>query len=366
MTNIKKRLRIFGVGDIMLGDHPIRIGSGVASQIKKQKKDYIFSKVSEEFKKADLVFGNLETILSSKDIISGNLQSNSLRGSESSVKSLVDAGFDVLNIANNHAMDHGTRPFLDTIDSLKSNNIKVIGISDSEENAVIKIKGIKLGIIGFSLRPDQSGNKVLYSNGSKEMLLEKVKNLKPNVDYILLSLHWGNEFVNIPSKDQIKLSHDLVDAGANIILGHHSHVMQGVEKYKGAIISYSLGNFVFDMWQLRTRISGIIDIKIEESGLDYEMIPVFIDSNFRPYLVDDKKAKRFTEYFDKISSSDVFDIESRSVSDYNSLVSRQREKYRSSIKIFFLSNIFNYRITYLYHFLKNFLYKKINFSIKNK
>ena len=210
-----------------------------------RKKIFIFKKIVDVLSQGDIVFGNLEVVLSDYKK-KNSYESLMLRGSPYFVDQLKNLNFKLLNIANNHIQQHGNSPFYNTIDILKQSKIKIIGVNYLQPQ-IIESKGIKLGFFGYSLRPEENNSKVLYSQGNKKKIISDINKIKKKVDYIIISLHWGDEYINLPSISQINFAHDIIDAGADIILGHHPHVLQPVEKYKSGIIAYSLGNFVSDM-----------------------------------------------------------------------------------------------------------------------
>lgn len=105
-------------------------------------------------------------------------------------------------------------------------------------------------------------------------------------------MHWGDEYINLPSIFQIYFAHDIIDAGADVIIGHYPHVLQPVEKYKGRIISYSLGNFVSDMCSETTKKSMILKIIFNQNQIKkVELIPIYINKNYQPEISTNKKTK---------------------------------------------------------------------------
>ncbi|MBI2633913.1 MAG: CapA family protein, partial [Parcubacteria group bacterium] len=113
---------------------------------------------------------------------------------------------------------------------------------------------------------------------SEEEIAEQVRELKTNSDFVIVSFHWGEEYQDFPSEKQRSLAHKIIDAGANIVMGHHGHHLQPVEKYKNGLILYSLGNLIFDqMWSEKTRLGALVKVSWYENGnLDYEILPTKI------------------------------------------------------------------------------------------
>ena len=162
------------VGDIIAGDHPHFLGIGVGSAVKHGL--YVFEHVEKVFTEADIVFGNLETVLSDYGK-TNSYESLILRGRLGFIKQLKRAHFSVLNIANNHIQQHGEQCLFDTVSILQQNGIKVIGI-DNLQPQIISSKGIKFGFLGYSLRPEQYSDEVIYSQGTKEKIVLDINKAK--------------------------------------------------------------------------------------------------------------------------------------------------------------------------------------------
>jgi poly-gamma-glutamate synthesis protein (capsule biosynthesis protein) len=231
-----------------------------------------FEKVKKVFQDKDVLFGNLETVLSNRGKVAE--KAVVLFTSPDKVVRLKDAGFDILNIANNHIMDLGVEGVNETLDVLNQNNLRFIGCS-------IRINGI-----------------------DEENIIKEIRSLKPECDAIILSLHWGTENIFYPSPKQIALAHKLIDSGATIILGHHPHVIQGIERYKNGLIAYSLGNFQFNhsISYSPNNQSFIFTIELTKDGLEaYDVIPVKIDDDFVPYVPTEEEQEEIRGFITEIS-----------------------------------------------------------------
>lgn len=245
-----------------------------------------FENIKEIFKDKDILFGNLETVLSNQG--RETEKAVSLHTSPDKVNYLKDAGFDALNVANNHIMDLGVEGFNETLKTLTKNNINFIGARDNpEQNYVILDKqGIKLGFLGYSNSGYILPEKNIWINKLElKKIIKDIEFIKQKCDFVIVSLHWGIENVFYPSPKQINLAHELIDSGATIILGHHPHVIQGIERYKHGLIAYSLGNFQFDPYvsDSPNNQSFILTIELSKNGLeDYNITPIKIDSDFIP------------------------------------------------------------------------------------
>ncbi len=281
--------KLVAVGDIFL-------------QARKNK--HPFEAVRGLFIDKDILFGNLETVLSNrgKEIE----KAVSIHTSPDKVKFLKESGFDILNIANNHIMDLGWEGFNDTLEVLNQNGLRFIGAGNRKFNQpdiIIERKGIKFGFLGYCEYGFKNCKEDLFINKVDEnVITTQIKNLKLKSDIIIISLHWGTENVFYPSLAQIKLARNLIDAGAILVLGHHPHVVQGIERYKNGLIVYSLGNFQFVTGREKNRKSIILSVEINQNGIeDYKIIPAKINEDFIPYVMNNQKTQEMLSFIDTIS-----------------------------------------------------------------
>ena len=280
-------LKLLAVGDICL---------------KTKNNMHPFENVKSAFRDKDILFGNLETVLSNrgKEVEKATL----LHTFPDKVTYLKDAGFDILNVANNHLMDLGWEGFNDTLEVLNRNDLKFIGAGNQKFNhsyTIVERKGIKLGFLGYYEGGFKNFEKGIYINRiNEDDICRDIRNLKSKCDAVIVSLHWGIENVFYPSPKQIKLARNLIDAGSSLVLGHHPHVVQGIERYKNGLIVYSLGNFQFIYDSSRDSI--ILTVRINKNGIeDYKIIPVKIDENFIPYVMNNQDTQEMLSFIDKIS-----------------------------------------------------------------
>ena len=282
-------LKLMAVGDIIL-------------QTRNNK--HPFENVRGAFEAKDILFGNLETVLSNqgKEAEKAVL----LHSPPEKVRWLKEAGFDILNIANNHILDLGTDGFYETLKVLKESNLTFIGANDTgaPSYTVLDNQGIKLGFLGYTQGGFSLPEKGVWINKIKSVdIITDIESIKPQCDFVIVSLHWGTENVLYPHPQQIDLAHRLIDAGATVILGHHPHVIQGIERYKHGLIAYSLGNFQFDskVSYTKTNNSIILCLDFSKEQLEsYYMIPVIIDQNFAP-TVSKEASQELLNLIDNIS-----------------------------------------------------------------
>lgn len=366
-VNNDESIHLCAVGDVSLGDHPVCFGHGVRSMIDKHGLPFLFDKTSDALSHADIVFGNLETVLP-KDIDSAELFDMEMKGKSEYASELAKVGFNVMSVANNHAMQHGDMAFKDTVSILKENNITPIGVNDANGSSCFfyNKKSTKIAMIGYSFRPEKySKTGALYAVGEEQSVLGQIKQLKKNGVQIIVSLHWGEEYLHYPSIEQVRLARDIIDAGACLILGHHPHVLQGVEEYNNGIIVYSMGNYIFDMWQIRTRETMIFECHIDQNGIkSHSYLPIYVNQYFQPFILTGERAKKLNSkiqnYSKAIDSISKIKDSEKAMLEYNGAAEKAYTKYRMESYIYFIRNIYKYKPAVLINSLTRFIKRRLN------
>lgn len=233
------------VGDVMLG-------RGVARICTEQGSDYPFLRVAPLLRQADLTFGNLESPLT--DLPTRFPRVNALRGSPEMAGALRRAGFDVLSLANNHAIDYGRPGLAQTRQVLRQAGIVPVGAGPTlpvaEQGVVVLARGLPVGFLAFSNFPytdfvhDPARESIVLL--SEEALRRTVPPLTRRCAILVVSFHWGREGDRTVTEEERRLAHLAVDLGADLVVGHHAHVRGEIEQYRGRLIAYCLGNLVFD------------------------------------------------------------------------------------------------------------------------
>lgn len=287
-----KEVVLCAVGDILLD-------RGVRAQIKNDY-DYPYRKVKNVLGGADITFGNLECPITNDGTPALKRPSLLFRAEPENAIAIKKAGFDILNLANNHTMDYGSEGIINTMKTLKKYNVNYIGgghdYREARKPLYIKKKGCKIGFLGYSIFPPEGyisfSDRADVAKVYIETLKEEVESAKKNCDFLVVSFHWGKEFEFYAGKMQKELAHTVVDSGGDLILGHHPHVLQGIEKYKNSLIFYSLGNFVFDRQIPNgTDETIIVKFKIKNKKLqEVNIIPIKI-KNCQPYVAEDIEAE---------------------------------------------------------------------------
>lgn len=195
--------------------------------------NYFFENVKSVFEEDDLTIVNFEGTLT--DSTTREDKQFAFKADKSYAEILTDGFVEAVNLANNHSKDYGEQSYNDTMDALDEAGITNFGY---DRVAIKKVKGIKVGLVGTYVLADGLGVKA-----SMEKNIQDLKDEGAQV--IIASFHWGEEKAEYPNDVQVELAHAAIDAGADLVLGHHPHVLQGIEQYKGKNIVYSLGNFCF-------------------------------------------------------------------------------------------------------------------------
>lgn len=265
---------LFG-GDVMLG-------RSVNTRIAKHA-DYSwpFRKISTQLSDADLTVINLESPFRSG--CSSTDSGMVFCANPLSVQGLVESGIDVANLANNHIGNQGEKGIQETLSVLTNAGIGTIG----QESPYIKIiKGTKVALLGFNDIPPYLPE---ITQATEKNIKEHVAKVRPNADIVIANFHWGNEYSG-HSLRQEELAKIAIDAGADVVMGHHPHWVQDIAEYKGKPIYYSLGNLVFDqMWSKETRMGLIVKLTFEGKNLvNQELLPVEIFDYGQPAMVNPK------------------------------------------------------------------------------
>jgi hypothetical protein len=307
-VNLPATVSIKAVGDIIPG-------TNFPYNKLPENKERLFEDVKPQLQGADILFGNFESTLtdypySAKGAGGGRLFA--FRTPPSYAKILKDAGFNILSVANNHSYDFHEQGFKDTIKNIDSNGMKAVGKRDQ---IVYKtVKGVRFAFIGFSNYGDVHNSLLEIEAGQKV-----VKKAKQNADIIVISVHAGSEgtgALNVRNRTEffygenrgnmVLFSRKMIDAGADLILGHGPHVTRALELYKGKLIAYSLGNFM-GYRTLSTAgelgVSLILDVKMNPQGdfVSGKIIPIELDNRGIPYVDNDFRSVRLIR---RLTSSD--------------------------------------------------------------
>lgn len=276
-------LQVMLTGDLLLD-------RGVRTEIERTGVDSLFVPwIDSLFTNSDVVVANLEC--PATKIKAPVHKKYIFRGEPEWLPALRRHGITHLNLANNHSIDQGRRGLIDTRDNILAADITPIGAGSTMDEAaapvllassprnVWLIASLRLALENYAYLT----NRPCVSQESMDALLARIQQLRTTDPqcYIIVSLHWGGENTMHPILQQIVDAHRMIDAGADILVCHHSHTLQDIEQYHGHSIYYSIGNFIFDLSKPHQRQACIVNIKITGTASKVETIPVSI-INCRP------------------------------------------------------------------------------------
>jgi gamma-polyglutamate biosynthesis protein CapA len=279
-------IELVAVGDILLD-------RGVARRIGREGAGRVFADVKGEVAGADVAVGNLENPLASR--CRRAAKKITFQARPAHADALAGVGLDLVSLANNHTLDCGRGGLLETLDHLKERGLRWAGAGPTraaaEAPVVLTVKGIKIAFVAFTDVEPLHGRRLDVRDGvaraSAPALRRVVAAAREGADAVVVSLHWGVEYASRPSARQRELAQAAVGAGADLVLGHHTHTLQGLEAFttgrtaRRALVAYSLGNFVFDSPpSLGRRVveSVILRCRFGRDGLrSAEVLPVVLD-----------------------------------------------------------------------------------------
>ena len=311
LPQVSEEVSLVAVGDISYS-------RGVERIVRKENNaNYTFLKIQDYLKSADLVFGNLETpITQGSGIPDFEMIFRSNPGTEQALK---QGGFSILSLANNHTPNFGEKGLKDTFNFLENARIKYVGAGQNEQEAYqpvyIENKGIKFAFLAYNdtdVVPayyEASANRFGTAFMRIDKMIEAVKEAKQKTDFVIVSMHAGIEYADKPNNSQINFAHAAVDAGADLVIGHHPHVVQTLGKYKGKYIFYSLGNFVFDQPQSEETKEGLaIKVYFAKNGINkISLLPVVMENLAQPRMANQNEAEKILQRLDfSLASQGVY------------------------------------------------------------
>jgi len=266
-TSLGGKIEIIATGNVMLGR------TVMTTSLDKEDVYYPFRKVKDVLNSADLLFINLENPI--VENCPRTYEGFKFCTTPGIAQGLNFAGVDIANLANNHTLNYGEEALISTSNILGDMGISFVGLGD----LVIKeIDGVKFGFLGFDF----------FSKDPKEEDFDLIKESSEKVDILLVGVHWGVEYTSKPTLFQREWAKKIIDAGADVIIGHHPHWVQDMEYIDGKPVFYSLGNFVFDqMWSEETRKGLAVKLVFEGKDLaDIVKLPIYMKNWAQPEFVN--------------------------------------------------------------------------------
>lgn len=296
-------LTVSVVGDCTLGtDETFDYSTSLNAYFDNYGSSYFFQNVKTIFSADDLTIANFEGTLTESDARED--KTFAFKAPASFAKILTDGNVEAVTTANNHSHDYGEQGFTDTLNALDAEGITHFGY---DETAVMDIKGVKVGLVGiYELKDHMERAQQVKDN------IAKVK--EEGAQLIIVIFHWGNEKEEVPDSNQIALGRLAIDEGADLVCGHHPHVLQGIETYKGKNIVYSLGNFCFGGNSAPSDMDSMIfqqTFTITEDGVQADnvtnIIPCSISSeygynNYQPTPAEGEEAQRIKNKIEERSA----------------------------------------------------------------
>ncbi|WP_373232855.1 CapA family protein [Cohnella sp.] len=288
--------------------------------------DYPYRKAKEILSAADITAGNLESSITTRGTAAENKQ-YLFRAPPETLPAIKEAGFDYLSLANNHSMDYGWEGLSDTMDSLDDIELQHSGSGNDDVEAFtpayIERKGITVAFVSVTrVVPEPSWKADRNHAGvaeaySPNRAVGAIKEAKKNADLVVVMVHWGEERSEKPIAHQTDLGHRFVDAGADLVVGSHPHVLQGIEAYKGKWIAYSLGNFVFSTTtSSKTSETGVLNAECDKAGACSLTFHPMFATNSQPAPMDPVKGKELLKRLSTLSIGAAVEEDGSIVADH--------------------------------------------------
>jgi poly-gamma-glutamate synthesis protein (capsule biosynthesis protein) len=300
-------LVVSAVGDIMLdaSSRPIMDGMGY---------DYPYVQVRQYFSNSQIVFGNLEGPLTDRGTPENDKKFVFHSPPAKVSAALKNAGFNVVSLANNHMLDYGAEGLAQTVETLDTAGIQHAGagadIMAARKPALLTINGQRIAILAYSLTLPENFYAGAKNAGTafahEDQVHDDIVAARKQADIVLVSFHWGQEGKTELRDYQTRIGHLAIDSGASAVIGHHPHILQGIERYKDGIILYSMGNFTFGSYSGHSTRSAIAQLHFRNGRLQQlQMIPINVNNfevQFQPQPLKDDAADAVIDTLHKLSA----------------------------------------------------------------
>jgi poly-gamma-glutamate capsule biosynthesis protein CapA/YwtB (metallophosphatase superfamily) len=300
-------LHVIAVGDIMLG-------GSAAPEMKIYGYDYPFLNVLPLLQGSQIVFGNLEGPLTHRGKRFKDKQFTFRSPPDKVAPALATAGFNLVSLANNHSMDYGDEGLRDTMAALDKVGIRYAGagmnLSQARKPAVMEIGGTRVALLAYALTfPEEfwaTAKNPGMPYGHEAHVRADVAAARTHSEIVLVSFHWGQEGKTELREYQSMLAHAAIDSGADAVIGHHPHILQGIERYRDGIILYSLGNFVFGSYSKNAKTSAIARLTFRDGKLtQLRMKPINVlnpEVVFQPRILEGVDADAVVNHLAELSA----------------------------------------------------------------
>ena len=256
-------------------------------------RDYFFQNVKSIFSADDLTIANFEGTLTDSDTRED--KTFAFKAPAEYAQILTSGSIEAVNTANNHSHDYGEQSYTDTLTALDNAGIIHFGYDDT---AVMDIKGVKVGLVGIYELKDHLGR--------EQQLKDNIAKVKADgAELVIVIFHWGNESETVPDTNQMTLGRLAIDEGADLVCGHHPHVLQGIEYTEDGPIVYSLGDFWFND---ETKYTGLLNLEITSEGLkQMSFTPCEQKDSQTQYLNNAESQRALFDHLQKISPNITID-----------------------------------------------------------
>ena len=319
-------ITLMTVGDVMLAR---RVGKMIAEH----GATFPFCHVTATLSEGDACFANLESPLSRCGTLKRAAPGKPVfRGPIEAANGLREARFDIVSLANNHIFDYGEAAFRETLETLNSVGVHPVGaglnLQEALTPAILQVRGSHIAFLAFCNARAATGRSPGTAPLEPNIMCSAIRSARAQANWVVVSFHQGIEYSDYPTSATISLARQMIDAGADVVVGHHPHVLQGIERYANGLIAYSLGNFVFDQHDadlkqqalarsVMTRIGGrsinLADDRMAESIIlqvslstgqppSYTVLPVRINDQYQPVLMGKAKADSLSKRLDRLSA----------------------------------------------------------------
>lgn len=300
----KNVFSLIATGDLMMT-------ARVQPLIKKYGVHYPFDQTRNLLQKANIAMTNLEAPFSRSGL--PFKKKYTFRTPPSYIAGICSSGIDLFTLANNHMMDYGVQGLETTLTLLDQHALYHCGAGlnrkQAEAASIVQVNKRKIAFVAYSLTyPEEfwaKNNKAGTAYPHETRIIKHIRMLKKENDAVVVSFHWGGERLVHPKNYQKNYAHRVIDAGADIVIGHHPHVLQGFEIYKNKLIAYSLGNYVFGSYSHTVDYSVLLKIWFDDNGpLLASLYPIDINNYrvaFQPRFLSDDKNKDLFTYLNGLS-----------------------------------------------------------------
>ena len=262
----------------------------------------------DEVRQVDVAMVNLEAPFTTSTVPLPDKQFN-FKVDPENVQVLKNGGIDLVTLANNHAMDYQTAGLEDTIKTLDQAGIHYVGagrtIEDARRPEILDVKGQRIAYFGYYDGDFQAAGAGIAGTNSRQndRVAADIKAIRSQVDWVVVNYHWGTELAKYPNDDQMDLARFTIDQGADLVVGHHPHVLQGAEIYKGRPIVYSLGNFIFGGKSVSDYDTAVLKVALKDKQMKVEFVPVEV-TGFQPRVVSGDRGTEILRQIENVS--DIF------------------------------------------------------------